>query len=49
MTGTPDMKARLRAIGPTSPIETPEAMGRRRAEDTKRNAERIRCANLKIE
>lgn len=44
-----DMKARLRAINTQCPIETPDEMRAYLALDTKRNAELIKAANIKLE
>ena len=44
-----DMKTRLRAINTQCPIETPDEMRAYLAADTKRNAELIKAANIKLE
>jgi tripartite-type tricarboxylate transporter receptor subunit TctC len=46
---TDDMKARMRAIHAQVPIETPDQMRAYQAADTKRNAELIKAANIKLE
>ncbi len=44
-----DMKARMRATNVVVPIQTPEEMGQFLIDDTKRNAELIKAANIKLE
>jgi len=44
-----DMKARMLALSVVLPLQTPEEMARHLEEDTKRNAEVIRIANIKLE
>jgi tripartite-type tricarboxylate transporter receptor subunit TctC len=44
-----DMKAKLRAINSQAPIQTPEEMAAYLELDTKRNAELIKTANIKLE
>ncbi|MGE0700085.1 MAG: Bug family tripartite tricarboxylate transporter substrate binding protein [Hyphomicrobiaceae bacterium] len=44
-----DMKARLRAINTQCPIETPDQMRAYLEADTKRNADLIKAANIKLE
>ncbi len=46
---TDDMKARMRAISVVVPRQTPEEMGQFLLEDTKRNSEVIKAANIKLE
>jgi tripartite-type tricarboxylate transporter receptor subunit TctC len=46
---TDDMKARMRAINVVVPFQTPAEMVAFAAEDTKRNAEVIKAANIKLE
>ena len=46
---TGDMKARMRSISVMVPIQTPEEMGRFLLEDTKRNGDLIKAANIKLE
>jgi tripartite-type tricarboxylate transporter receptor subunit TctC len=44
-----DMRAKLYALNVAVPVQTPEEMGQHLADDTKRCAELIRLANVKIE
>jgi tripartite-type tricarboxylate transporter receptor subunit TctC len=46
---TDEMKARMRSINVVVPIQTPEEMAKYLIEDTARNAEVIRIANIKLE
>ena len=46
---TDEMKARMRSINVVVPIQTPEEMAKYLIEDTARNAEVIRVANIKLE
>jgi tripartite-type tricarboxylate transporter receptor subunit TctC len=46
---TDEMKARMRSINVVVPIQTPEEMTKYLIEDTARNAEVIRVANIKLE
>ena len=46
---TDDMKARMRQINVDVPIQTPAEMAQYLVEDTKRNAELITIANIKLE
>jgi tripartite-type tricarboxylate transporter receptor subunit TctC len=46
---TDDMKARMRGINVIVPIQTPEEMARHLVEDTGRNNEVIKAANIKLE
>lgn len=44
-----DMKARMRALSVTLPVQTPEELARHLEEDLARNGEVIRIANIKLE
>ncbi len=44
-----EMKAKMAAINVVVPLQTPEEMAQFRDEDTKRNAEVIKAANIKLE
>ena len=46
---TDEMKARMRSINVVVPIQTPQEMAKYLIEDTARNAEVIRIANIKLE
>jgi tripartite-type tricarboxylate transporter receptor subunit TctC len=46
---TDDMKAKMRAIGVSVPVQTPEDLGRHLAADLKANLEVIKAANIKLE
>ena len=46
---TEDMIARMRAINVVVPVQTPEEMRAYMAEDTKRNADLIKAADIKLE
>ncbi|MDX2158690.1 MAG: tripartite tricarboxylate transporter substrate binding protein [Hyphomicrobiaceae bacterium] len=46
---TDDMKARMRAINSQVPVQTPDEMRDYLEADTKRNAELIKAANIKLE
>jgi len=46
---TDDMKAKMRAIGVSVPVQTPEELGRHLAADLKANLEVIKAANIKLE
>ena len=46
---TDDMKARMRAINVEVPLQSPEEMAKFLVEDTGRNAEVIKAANVKLE
>jgi tripartite-type tricarboxylate transporter receptor subunit TctC len=46
---TDEMKARMRSINVVVPIQTPEEMAKYLIEDTARNAEVIKVANIKLE
>jgi tripartite-type tricarboxylate transporter receptor subunit TctC len=46
---TDDMKARMRAINVIVPLQTPEEMAKHLVEDTGRNAEVIKAADIKLE
>ncbi len=46
---TDDMKARMRAISVEVPLQTPEEMRNFLAEDTARNIELVKIANIKLE
>jgi tripartite-type tricarboxylate transporter receptor subunit TctC len=44
-----DMKARMRAISVSVPVQTPDELGRHLVEDIARNLEVIKAANVKLE
>lgn len=46
---TDDMKAKMRAIGVSVPVQTPDELGRHLANDLKVNLEVIKAANIKLE
>jgi tripartite-type tricarboxylate transporter receptor subunit TctC len=46
---TEDMQARLKAISAALPVQTPAEIAAYREEDSKRNAELIKAANIKLE
>jgi tripartite-type tricarboxylate transporter receptor subunit TctC len=46
---TEEMKAKMWAVNAVVPLQTPEEMARHLIEDTKRNAEVIKAASIKIE
>ena len=46
---TDDMKAKMRAISVSVPIQSPEELGRHLLDDIKLNLEVIKAANVKIE